>query len=270
MLVPAIVLHECGRAMARRQQRRVHCHGLGPRTARKPAAELDAAADTVANADHYYRSGWPNPGLDVFTSVSSNGLANPIIWALGRPVASGASSSTMLYAFDANDDGTARPALLSLAAGMWPSVGGNANLVPVVANGRVYVGSYQQLAILGIADAAGAPAAAGLIAPPASTALVAAPTAIPQTSALASTLPPAEHELYGVGEGINGQQFTLKTRTGTLVQVDGRAALKAHLSVALVDGGALLVRGSYNAAGVLVAQSVAHAKTSPALWGPDS
>jgi hypothetical protein len=34
--------------------------------------------------------------------------------------------------------------------GTWPNTNALANLVPVVANGRVYVAGYQQLAIYGL------------------------------------------------------------------------------------------------------------------------
>ena len=40
--------------------------------------------------------------------------------------------------------------LFSGRAGTWPNVGGNANLVPVVANGEVFVGSNKQLHIFGL------------------------------------------------------------------------------------------------------------------------
>jgi hypothetical protein len=87
-----------------------------------------------------------SPGF--FTSVSSNGKTNPIIWAVSRPV-SKASNSISLYAFDPE----VTPVMKQLfhgTAGAWPNVGGNANLVPVVANGRVYVASNRQLRIFGL------------------------------------------------------------------------------------------------------------------------
>ncbi len=208
-----------------------------------------------------------DPGF--FTTVSSNAFASPIIWAVGRPV--DASGTVTLYAFNANDDGTARPPLQSVAAGTWPNLNANANIVPVVANGRVYVASYQQLAIFGVSS--GAPVAPALVAqvapqPPTP------PAAVPQTSAkvtsLTDALPPAEHEITGVAEDIDGAHFSLKTRSGKLVQVDGTAATKAHLRAVLITGEALLVRGSYNGAGTLVARSVMRAKNSSAFWRPDS
>ncbi len=90
------------------------------------------------------------PGF--FTSVSSNGNATPIIWALTRP-ASHSSPGIGLYAF--NPDSGAKMTLLFQAdAGSWPNYGGNLNQVPVVANGKVYVASNKQLQIFGLKQAA--------------------------------------------------------------------------------------------------------------------
>jgi len=86
-----------------------------------------------------------------FTTVSSNGTAHPIIWALSRPVSRQASSIS-LYAFDPQTGGSSMAQLFQATAGAWQNYGGNANLVPVVANGRVYVASHHQLQIFGIKD----------------------------------------------------------------------------------------------------------------------
>ena len=40
--------------------------------------------------------------------------------------------------------------IVRLQAGTWPNTGGNSNLVPVVANGEVFVASHAQLKIFGI------------------------------------------------------------------------------------------------------------------------
>jgi hypothetical protein len=86
-----------------------------------------------------------DPGF--FTAISSDGTANPIIWALGKPV-SGNQQET-LYAFNPDAGGSTMSMLFQGVAGSWPS-GGNANLVPVVANGEVFVASYQELQIFGL------------------------------------------------------------------------------------------------------------------------
>lgn len=88
-----------------------------------------------------------DPGF--FTTVSSNGTANPIIWAVMRPT-SKTSPLVSLLAFDPESGGPIITRLLDIPAGPWPSLGGNANLVPVVANGQAYVASNQQLQIFGL------------------------------------------------------------------------------------------------------------------------
>jgi hypothetical protein len=84
-----------------------------------------------------------------FTSVSSNGEKNPIIWAVSRP-ASASSNGIALYAFNPESGGSTMSQIFQGAAGTWPNVGGKSNLVPVVANGKVYVANYKQLLIFGL------------------------------------------------------------------------------------------------------------------------
>jgi hypothetical protein len=86
-----------------------------------------------------------------FTSVSSNGAgaaANPIIWAVTRPVRS--LTTVSLYAFSPDSGGSTLKQLFLGNAGAWVADGTNPNLVPVVANGRVFVASYKELVILGL------------------------------------------------------------------------------------------------------------------------
>jgi hypothetical protein len=91
-------------------------------------------------------SGVPNPGF--FTSVSSNGNANPIIWVLSRP-RSQELDNIWLYAFNPEPGGKMAQ-LFKHTAGFWPNQGGDSNLVPVVANGKVFVGTNQELRIFGL------------------------------------------------------------------------------------------------------------------------
>jgi hypothetical protein len=100
--------------------------------------------------------GAQDPGF--FTSVSSNGTnssSDPIIWAVSRPDAAGTALSPApigLWAFKGQPTGTSLPQLFHAAAGAWftPGNNANANIVPVVANGRVFVASYKQLRIFGL------------------------------------------------------------------------------------------------------------------------
>jgi hypothetical protein len=96
-----------------------------------------------------YLTGGQDPGF--FTTISSNGTASPIIWALSRPPNSSLHSPVYLYAF--NPDATSGSTMIQLykaVAGYWPNLGGNSNLVPVVANGEVFVASNMELQIFGL------------------------------------------------------------------------------------------------------------------------
>jgi hypothetical protein len=98
-------------------------------------------------------SGTPQDG-GFFTSVSSLGSSGVVIWALARPASNTDSTGNhpmTLYAFSEAQTAGKLNQLYSGVAGEWsPSgMGGNANIVPVVANGQVYVATYKQLVILG-------------------------------------------------------------------------------------------------------------------------
>jgi hypothetical protein len=104
-----------------------------------PTTSLGLVASSVSVG------GGQDPGF--FTTVSSKGTSNPIIWALSRP--STTDLSIYLYAFNP-DSGATMKTIFRGAAGTWPNLGGNANLVPVVVNGEVLVASHNQLQIFGL------------------------------------------------------------------------------------------------------------------------
>jgi hypothetical protein len=197
----------------------------------------------------------PNTQQDAgtFTTVSSNGTlaGTAIIWATGRPNDPNTFAVT-LYAFAAAPSSGTLKLLFSSQAGAWPNVTGNANIVPVVANGRVFVASNQQLTIFGVG---GGPFVA-------SAAAAAKPAAL-NTHAL-------PHEISGVLEHANGPVLTLRTRVGKIVQVDDSDALRRGQTGVLVAGNAYTVQGTtYDSTGALHAQAVGRAKPSPAGWPPD-
>ena len=83
-----------------------------------------------------------------YTVVSSNGTASPVIWALARPAPG--NPTLDLYGFAPDLGGTTMTQLFDIPAGTWVKGGTNPNIVPVVANGKVYVASYKELVILGL------------------------------------------------------------------------------------------------------------------------
>jgi hypothetical protein len=112
-------------------------------TSPKRAASLTKVATSAP------LGGAQDPGF--FTTISSNGNANPIIWALPHPQNTKAAP-IYLFAFDPESGGSTLKQLFSGNAGAWPNLGGNANLVPVVANGLVFVASNKQLQIFGLTE----------------------------------------------------------------------------------------------------------------------
>ena len=326
-----------------------------------------------------------------FTTISSNGTQakSQVIWALGRP-ADRLRAIVNLYAFDPStvDKSGKMAKIFAVAAGTWPQTG-RANLVPTVANGKVYVASYKQLAIFGLnsnsdvvsftasgTQAAGVGPRVNVIvdgkivgttsvgtatttyafnttlaaktahdiqiqytndnvingkdrdlflssigidgqtflatsgyevyhaqaggygdfisdgnmywdgtaefklpaalfpamsaaAKAAKTSAVAKVSEAPSIQAEADPVLPG-HAVYGVLTAMRKGSLTLRIRTGKLVTVDNTAAVKAYHSVIPIVGGALLVRGEYDAKGVLHATSIMRVQELEALWGNDS
>ncbi len=95
--------------------------------------------------------GGQDPGF--FTSISSDGSKDVIIWAVSRPNGTpppAAAANVSLYAFAGKPSGGTLATLFTATAGTWPNTGGNANIVPVAADGKVFVASNKQLTIFGL------------------------------------------------------------------------------------------------------------------------
>jgi len=100
--------------------------------------------------------GSQDPGF--FTIVTSHGArssSDPIIWAISRPDIAGTAMSPgpiYLWVFKGQPTGSTLQQIFKGQAGGWftPGNNSNANIVPVVANGEVFVASYKQLRIFGL------------------------------------------------------------------------------------------------------------------------
>jgi hypothetical protein len=188
-----------------------------------------------------------------FTTVSSNGTqaGTAIIWATGRPTTV-SPAAVNLYAFAATPSSGTLPLLFSSQAGAWGNVTADADIVPVVANGRVFVASNQQLTIFGLGGGPfNAPAAAAA-----------------KPAALNAHAPP--HEITGVLEHAEGPVLTLWTRAGKIARVNDSDAVRTKQIGVLMPGNAYTVQGTtYDSTGALHAQTVGRAKASPAIWPPD-
>lgn len=189
-----------------------------------------------------------DPGF--FTSISSNGNdeTTAVIWAVSRPDGT-AQHNISLFAFDGRKGKT----LMSSHAGKWPNTGGNSNIVPTVANGKVYVASFKSLQIFGLSAAPAAVVPEVKFSP--SEGLVA--------------LPPGTHEIYGTVRAIDGTTLKVAKRDGSMIVVDASTAEKSQRYAEPVIGNGVILRGAFGAGGMLNAEIVLHAKKDPAMWPAD-
>jgi hypothetical protein len=192
-----------------------------------------------------------DPGF--FTTISSNKNGrNAIIWALARPESVPGSMTLVALAAEASQGHSKLSTLYQGSAGYWAAQNGNANIVPVVANGKVYIASYQQLEIFGLGGSAATAAAGRTIA----------------ATAYRGTVK-TSNEVTGTLVKAAGSEIVLRTRDGKLVRVNVTAALKNQRSQDLIAGRPFDVRGSYDAAGVMHAAIIIRAKPSPSTWPID-
>ena len=181
-----------------------------------------------------------DPGF--FTVVSSHGerLDSAIIWAVARP-ADGTPHAVCVRRGPA--DG-ALTQLYSAPAGQWPNLGGNANIVPVVANGKVYVAAYQSLMIFGPNAFPPSPA------PP-----------TPRWAAAAHALPAgATRRVSGRLVAIDGTRLTLLTRANRTVTVDVSPAMETEQVANLMVGQAYTALGAFDGIHGNSAGRVGHAR----------
>jgi hypothetical protein len=191
-------------------------------------------------------------GFGFFTTISSNGTQNAVIWAVARPNDSDPAEVT-LYAYDPLAAVMSGPSwLLSAPAGTWPNIpNATSNIVPVVANGFVYVASYQQLAIFGLGSAGASRAR---------------PTAQISHPIFKNPiqLAPSEHDIFGTISAINGDSIIVVTRSGASLNVDTTGAA----TTILIVGKPVRMIGSYNGT-VFHAKSIARTTGSSKLWPAD-
>ncbi len=194
--------------------------------------------------------GGQDPGF--FTTISSAGSGSgAIIWAVARPQYVPGSVTLMAFKSEPQGASSNLDTLYQVTAGYWAATQANANIVPVVANGKVYVASYEQLDIFGLGGSAPvnvAPMVASLI---------------------YRTTFSARNEVTGTLVEISGSFLTLRTRTGRIVRVDDSDAVRLERSAVLIAGRPYNVRGTYDAAGILHAAAIVRAKPSPGTWPPD-
>ena len=202
-----------------------------------PGLQLDTSTNLTG-------SSYDDPGF--FTTVSSNGTGagSIIIWAVQRPVDPSTSYVT-LYAIDPTRNNAQ---IYHHAAGTWPNGASNPNVVPVVANGKVYVASYKQLDIFGFGANSGT--------------MPLTPEGFPRQ--------PNWHALYGTIVKLDGAQISVKLRSGKIQLIDTTKAARRHHTVPLVLGESVGVMGSLDTpTGALQAERTYRVDKSTAAWPAD-
>jgi len=194
-----------------------------------------------------------DPGF--FTVVSSHYayLPSAIIWAVARPTG---STPLMLYAFAAEASSGTLKQLYSAPAGTWPNLGGNANIVPVVANGKVYVAAYKSLMIFGPnAPAASAPSL----------------TSMAVANVASASLPAGvTQRVTGTLLAIDGSTLKLLTRSNQTVTVDiSRAMETERLAILIVGRPYTALAAATDSDGTLEAVAVMRAKPGQGAWPKD-
>lgn len=192
---------------------------------------------------------WPG----FFTSVSSNGsdINSAVIWAVSR------SPAITLHAFAARSSAGILRHLWSQEAGTWPNTGGNANLVPVVANGRVYVASYKQISIFGLHPDNRVAEFNAIVA-----------FNLDKRQTVENLAPPTGPLFWGTVTSVQGNRISLELRDGRRLNVDLSAILPRATSEFGAVGTGLSVSGHFDQNGALLADRVSRT-SNPSLWGKD-
>jgi hypothetical protein len=146
--------------------------------------------------------------------------------------------------------------LWSQEAGTWPSLDANANVVPVVANGHVYVASYKQLSIFGLHP---------------ETRVAELKAIVPLSAKIrtaAENLPSSGPLFWGTIRSVDQSRVGLELRDGRTLNVDVSEVLPRATSDFGAIGRGLAVSGHFNGGGMFVADHIVRTK-SPSLWGED-
>jgi hypothetical protein len=204
--------------------------------------------------------------------VSSNGTAagSAIAWFVQRPQSSSDAdpgTPVTLQAFDASN---LQHQLISIQAGTWThAVNSNADIVPTVANGKVYVASNKQVQIFGLLAAAhGQHRAVERGLQPSKPDQVSCPRSEPALAAITGVAS-AKHQLWGTVCHLEGSQLQLALRSGRSISIDVSAVFMNHRPLVLSPGRAIHVQAGIDAKGVARAERISPSHTLSPLTPAD-
>jgi len=215
-------------------------------------------------------NGLPDNG-GVIPVISSNGTTpgTAIVWFVQRPATSANQNPGTPVTLMAYSAGLQQ--LASFPAGTWRhAVNSNANLVPTVANGKVYVASNAQLQIFGLLT----PQGTARIAVASQHPIASAPDTIECPSnitplAAAGGVQADEHEFHGIVCRASGAALRLTLRSGHSIAVDISHAFDRNRAILLTPGRPLVVRATIDAKGVAHARQISPSHEFSALTPAD-
>lgn len=212
-------------------------------------------------------NGLPDDG-GTMPVVSSNGTTagTALVWFVQRPsISSDMNPGTPLTLHAYSATSLSHP-LISILGGTWThAVNSNANIVPTVAKGRVYVTSNMQLRIY------------GLIGQPAGTVQDPIVPSAPDTISCPATIAPSAavsgsgsvHELYGTVCGVSGTELKLALRGSHSVTINTSGTANQQRPVLLTPGRPLHVTLTIDRSGAAHAQKIAPTHTITAATPAD-
>ena len=146
--------------------------------------------------------------------------------------------------------------MLSILGGTWThAVNSNANIVPTVAKGKVYVASNLELRIYGLTNQQASQKVEAASLTPSKADTVSCPAEIPATAVVGSAA--GVHQLYGTVCQTSGTQMRLSLRSGRAVSVDVSSMSQSRKHVLLTPGRPLHVSVTIDKAGIAHAQKIA-------------
>jgi hypothetical protein len=205
--------------------------------------------------------------------VSSNGTTagTAVVWFIQKPQTSSDSDPGTPVALMAYDAANLTSQLFTAPAGTWThAVNSNANIVPTVANGKVYVASNKQLQIFGLLPPKGSRDRERLphgIASSTPDVVTCAPTESPTAAWGASVA--ATHQLYGTVCRVSGAEVQISLRSGRSISIDVENAFARHQRVALTAGRVIHVTATVDEKGVAHALRIFPAHTLSPLTPKD-
>jgi hypothetical protein len=214
--------------------------------------------------------GLPDYG-GVVPVISSNGTTpdTGIVWFVQKPLISSDNDPGTLVTLRAFSASDLTQQLWFAPAGTWKHADdSNANIVPTVANGKVYVASNKQLQIFGLLHKGDKEAQLPAALVPSTPDRIVCPAGVAPAAAVEDLGAPM-HEFYGTICQVSSTEMRLALRSGHAVSIDITEAVAQQRTVVLTPGRTVRVAATIDGNGVAHAQQVSRGPRISPRTPPD-